>query len=118
MTANDVIREANLLLGYSDNDGNTQLSQRIKNRAVSVFNLVYNDLRRVCGLTRKPIVSLLDEIELPEMAYDVLTCGVAGYLAGAEGDDTQQYMWTTEYQQRRATLSQVSEIDDVIPTIE
>ena len=118
MTANDVVRQAMTLLGYSDNDGNNQLTQRIKNRAVAVFNLVYNDLRRVCELERKPIISLSDEFELPEEAYDILTCGVASYIAGAEGDDTQQYMWSNEYQQRRATLSRVSEIEDVIPSIE
>ena len=118
MTVNEVIKQAIALLGYSDNDGNSQLSRRVMGRAVPIFNLVYNDLRRVCELERKPIISLSDEFELPEEAYDVLACGIASYLAGAEGDDTQQYMWSTEYQQRRVTLSKVSEITDVIPTVD
>lgn len=118
MTANDVIRQAMALLGYSDNDGNSQLTQRIMNRAVPIFNHVYNDLRRVCELPRKPIISLSDEFELPKEAHDVLMCGVASYIAASEGDDAQQYMWSGEYQQRRAGLSRVSEIEDVIPTVD
>jgi hypothetical protein len=118
MTANDVLRQSMAFLGYGDNDGNAQLSQRVTSRAVPIFNLVYNDLRNVCGLNRQPINSLIDEFELPEQALDVLTCGVASYLAAAEGDDTQQYLWSNEYQQRRASLSMVSEIEDVIPSIE
>lgn len=118
MTANDVIKQAIAVLGYSDNDGNSQLTQRVMNRAVSIFNLVYNDLRHICELPRKPIISLSEEIDLPEEAHDVLMCGVAGYIANAEGDDTQQYMWSTEYQQRRTKLSKVSEINDVIPTVD
>lgn len=118
MTANEIFIKAIAVLGYSDNDGNSQLTQRITNRATAIFNLVYNDLRRVCELPRKPIISLSDEFELPEEAHDVLMCGVASYIAQSEGDDTQQYMWSTEYQQRRKTLSRVSEIKDVIPTVE
>ena len=118
MTVNDILIEATALLGYSDNDGNSQLTQRIRNRALPIFNLVYNDLRRVCELPRKPAVSLADKVELSENAIDVLKCGVAGYIAQAEGDDTQQYMWSSEYQQRRAGLSRVGEIKDVIPTVD
>ena len=118
MTANDIIREATALLGYSDNDGNSQLTQRIRNRALPIFNLVYNDLRRVCELKRKPIILLSDEIELPEEAEDVLACGVASYIALSEGDDTMQYMFSTEYQRRRTGLSRVGEIKDVIPTVD
>lgn len=118
MTANEILIKAIAVLGYSDNDGNGQLTQRIRNRATAIFNLVYNDLRRVCGLSRKPIISISDEIELPEEAHDVLMCGVASYIAQAEGDDAQQYMWSSEYQQRRAVLSRVSEIEDVIPTVD
>ena len=118
MTAHDVIRQAVAVLGYSDNDGNSQLTQRIMNLATAIFNLVYNDLRRVCELPHKPIKSLSDEFELPQEAHDILMCGVASYIAQAEGDDTQQYMWSTEYQQRRAGLSRVGEIKDVIPTVD
>ncbi|MBO5210468.1 MAG: hypothetical protein J6B80_00890 [Clostridia bacterium] len=118
MTANEVLMKSMALLGYSDNDGNLQLTQRIRGRAVPLFNLVYNDLRRVCELPRKPIVSLTDEIELPEEAEDVLACGVASYIALSEGDDTMQYMFSAEYQQRRKGLSKVSEIEDVIPTVD
>lgn len=118
MTAHEIIREAISLLGYSDNDGNNQLTQRITNRATAIFNHVYNDLRRVCELPRKPIISLSDEFELSEEAVDILKCGVASYIAQAEGDDVQQYMWSSEYQQRRVGLSRVSEIEDVIPYVE
>lgn len=118
MTVVEIINKAMALLGYSDNDGNTQLSQRIRNRAIPIFNLVYNDLRRISELKHNPIFSLSDSIELPVEAIDVLICGVAAYLAGSEGDDVQQYMWSTEYQQRRTKLSRVGEIKDVIPTVD
>ena len=62
MTANDIIREATALLGYSDNDGNSQLTQRVRNRALPLFNLVYNDLRQVCELKHKPVISLSEKI--------------------------------------------------------
>lgn len=116
MTANEIYKQALSILGYSD--GNTGLTQRTKSRAVAIFNLVYNDLRRISGLDRNPISSISDEIDLPENALDVLTCGVASYIALSEGDDLMQAVYSAEYQQRRTTLSEVTEIEDTLPVVD
>lgn len=118
MKACEVYDNALKLLGYSENNGNNQLTQRVMSRAVALFNIVYGDIRRICGMSIKRIKNLSEETELPEKAIDVLTCGVASYIAMSEGDDNAQAIWSAEYQTRRTTLSQISEISDVIPTPE
>jgi len=69
MTANEVLMKSMALLGYSDNDGNSQLTQRIRNRALPLFNLVYNDLRQVCELKHKPVISLSDDKNTPSRVF-------------------------------------------------
>lgn len=113
-----MITKALNLLGFSENDGNLQLTQRIMNRALPLVNLVYTDLRNVCGMDYKTLDSLTDEIELPEKAFDIFACGLAGYIAQGEGDDNAQYFWSSEYQARRVKLSQVTEYKDTLPTVE
>lgn len=115
MTGSELIKQSLKILGYSDNGGNTQLSGRVMSRAVSLINLVYNDLRRICGEERASVSSLSEELELPEKAADALICGVAAYIALSEGDDLMQAVWSQEYQQRRTALSEVDEIEDVLP---
>ena len=118
MTGCEVYNSALSLLGYAENSGNNQLTQRVMNRALPIINLVYGDLRRICGMEAKRLETLSDEIKLPEKAIDVLVCGVAGYAAMAEGDDSAQAIWSAEYQARRTTLSRVGEIKDVLPSPE
>lgn len=114
----EVYNNALSLLGYAENSGNNQLTSRVMNRALPTINLVYGDLRRICGLEEKRVKTLSEEMELPEKVIDVLICGVAGYVAMAEGDDSAQAIWSAEYQARRTTLSQVGEIKDVLPVVE
>lgn len=118
MTGRKMITQALSLLGFAENDGNMQLTQRVMNRALPLVNLVYTDLRRVCELDYKPLESLADEIELPQKAMDVFACGLAGYIAQSEGDDNAQYFWSSEYQTRRTKLSTVTEYKDALPTVE
>ena len=118
MTANKLVQQALGLLGYAENGGNSQLTQRVMNRAVSLVNLVYADLSRICEVDNKPITSLGDEIKLPERVFDVFACGLAGYIAQSEADENNQYFWATEYQQRRTKLSRVTEYKDVLPVPE
>lgn len=118
MTGCEIYNNALSLLGYAENNGNKQLTQRVMDRAIPLLNLVYGDLRRVCGMDEKRVKSLSEEIELPEKALDICACGVAGYIAMSEGDDSAQAIWSTEYQARRTTLSKVSEIKDVLPTVD
>lgn len=118
MTAVKIVHQALGLLGYAENDGNSQLTQRVMNRVVSLVNLVYGDLSRICEVENKPITTLSEEIKLPEKALDVFACGLAGYIAQSEGDDNAQYFWSNEYQQRRTKLSQVTSYKDVLPVPE
>ena len=113
-----MMSKALALLGYSENDGNSQLTQRVRNRALPLCNLIYTDLRNICGEEYKTLETLTDEIELPEKALDVFACGLAGYIAQSEGDDNSQYFWSNEYQNRRTTLSKVTEYKDTLPTVE
>lgn len=115
MTGSKMINQALGLLGYSESNGNTQLTQRVMNRALPLVNLVYSDLRRVCGLENKRLKTLSEEIELPEKTLDIFACGLAGYIAQSEGDDNAQYFWAAEYQARRTSLSKVTQYEDVLP---
>lgn len=115
MTAIKMTTQALNLLGYAENNGNTQLTQRVMNRALSLVNLVYTDLSRVCEADNKPITTLSDEIKLPEKAFDVFACGLASYIAKSENDDNNQYFWSQEYQIRRTKLSRITSYKDVLP---
>lgn len=115
MTGSDILKRALALLGYSDAGGNPQLSERVTKRAVPLINLVYNDLRRISNLEAVSISHLNDEIVLPDRAVDIAVCGVASYVALSEGDDLMQAVWSAEYSRRRTTLSEVTEIENVLP---
>lgn len=115
MTGNEILQRALALLGYAENNGNLQLTQRILQKALPLVNLVYGDIARMCGIKKERLESLSEEIELSDKAADVFTCGVAAYIAATEGDDSAQALWSAEYQSRRTTLSRVTEINDVLP---
>ena len=118
MTALEIYNKSSAILGYSDSNNNTNLTGRVINRAVPLFNIVYSDMRRICGMVPKNIESLSDEVEIPEKAIEVMVCGLASYIANSEGDDNMQAFWSAEYQARRTTLSRVEEIEDVLPNVE
>lgn len=118
MTGNDILNRALGLLGYAENNGNTQLTQRILQKALPLVNLVYGDIARMCGLEDKRLESLNEEVALSNKAADVFACGVAGYIAGTEGDDSAQALWMAEYQTRRTILSKITEYTDTLPTPE
>lgn len=118
MTALEIYNKSLALLGYSDSNNNAQLTGRVMNRAIPLFNIVYSDMRRICGMAPKSIKSLGDEVELPENAVDVMVCGLASYIANSEGDDNMQAFWSAEYQGRRVTLSTTYQIEDVLPNVD
>ena len=118
MTGRQMITRALSLLGFAENDGNLQLTQRVMNRALPLVNLVYGDLNAILGNEHKPLENLNDKISLPIKALDIFACGLAGYIAQSEGDDNAQYFWSSEYQARRVKLSQVTEYKDTLPTVE
>ena len=118
MTGNVILQQALLLLGYTDSNGNAQLTQRTLQKALPLVNLVYSDIKRMCGVDEKPLGSLTDEIKTPDKANEVFVCGVASYIAATEGDDAAQAFWSAEYTTRKTTLTRITEIKDSIPVPE
>ena len=115
MTGNDILQRALGLLGYAENNGNTQLTQRILQHALPLTNLVYGDIARMCGIKKERLNSLLDEFEISDKAADVFACGLAGYIAASEGDDNAHAFWAAEYNTRRTTLSKITTVKDELP---
>lgn len=110
---NDALR----LLDYTDNDGNPELSQRIRNKAIVTVNLVYGDMWRICRDTDfRPIASLDDEIALPKKATgDVFLYGLAMHIARNENDGDQQQYFAYLYNSRRAGLTKFDRLKNIIP---
>lgn len=115
--ANIILNDSLRLLGYTDNDGNPELSQRIRNKAIVTVNLVYGDLWRICKDTDfEPITSLDDEIKLPKKATgDVFLYGLAMHLARNENDGDQQQYFAYLYNSRRAGLTKFDRLKNIIP---
>lgn len=118
MTGNDILNKALSLLGFFDSNGNSQLTQRIMQKALGIINFVYIDLMRICGIESEPLESLNKKVNLSQYAIEVLVCGVASYIADTEGDDNAQALWSAEYQARRTTLSSIQQYKDVLPNAE
>ena len=115
MTGNEILQRALALLGYAENNGNAQLTQRVLQKALPLVNLVYGDIARMCRIKKERLESLAEEIELSDKAADVFACGIAAYIAATEGDDSAQALWSAEYQSRRTTLTKFTERKDVLP---
>ena len=117
MKASELLNNTLKLLGYSDADGNVELTQRIRNSGVMVINLVYGDLWRACNNGDfEPIKSLSDEIKLPIKALgDVFLYGVAMHIARSENDGDQQQYYTMLYNAKRAGLTQYKRVTNVWP---
>lgn len=117
MTVNTVFNNALKMLNYTDSDGNPELTQRLRNRAIITFNLVYGDLWRICKREEFiPIKSLSDEIDLPQKALgDVILYGLAMHIARSENDGDQQQFFAHLYNARRAGLTEYEKVKNVIP---
>jgi len=118
MTGNDILNRALGLLGYAENNGNLQLTQRVLQKSLPLLNMVYGDIARICGINKQRIDDLNEKIEISDKAADVFACGLASYIANSEGDDNAQAFWAAEYQSRRTTLSSVTEFKDILPVPE
>ena len=118
MTALQIANKSLALLGYTDNNNNTDLTQRVLNRILPLVNLVFSDICRMCDMKEKEIKSLDEDFSLPEKAVSVMACGLAAYIAAAEGDETAQIFWAEEYSQRKTSMTQMCEYSDELPTPE
>ena len=117
MKAITLLNDALKMLGYSDSDGNAELTQRLRNRAVVTVNLVYGDLWRIFNSESfKTIKSMDDEVALPEKALgDVFLYGLAMHIARSENDGDQQQFFTMLYNAKRAGLTQYDKVKNTVP---
>ena len=117
MKASELLNNTLKIIGYSDSDGNVELTQRVRNGAIVTINLVYGDLWRIFNKGAfKPIKSLDDEIDLPQEALgDVFMYGLAMHITRNENDGDQQQYYAMLYNARRASLTQYTTVKNVIP---
>lgn len=117
MTARQAVNTALDLLGYTDNNGNEQLTRRIMNKAVSVVNTVYSDLWGVVQGPAEfvPVKTLSEDIALAGRAAEAFPYGIAAFLAQSENDGDQQQLWMSVYNRRRAGLSRLTTVKDSVP---
>ena len=117
MRASEILNNTLKMLGYSDSDGNAELTGRIRNGAVVNVNLVYGDLWRACNSGEfEPIKSLDNEIKLPQKAIgDVFMYGLAMHIARSENDGDQQQYYTILYNAKRAGLTRYDVVKNKWP---
>ena len=120
MKAKELLNSTLKMIGYSDSDGNVELTSRIRNSAIVTVNLVYSDLHRAVGSGEfEPIKSLDDEIKLPQKALgDVFMYGIAMHIARSENDGDQQQYYTMLYNSRRAGLTSYTAVKNAWPSPE
>lgn len=120
MKAKELLNSALKMLGYTNADGNAELTGRTRNSAIVTVNLVYSDLcKMVSKEPFKPIKSLDDEILLPQKATDeCFWYGLAMHIARSENDGDQQQYFATLYNAKRAGLTQYDKVKNVIPRVE
>lgn len=120
MTGKEMFKKSLILLGYTDSMGETSAEQRFNSRAITAVNAIYGDLYYTQGIDGfKPIERLEDEINLSERALnDIMPYGVAMLLAQSEGAGDEQQLFSSIYNQKRAAMSRITTIEDVIPSVE
>ena len=120
MKATELLNNTLKMLGYTNADGNAELTGRIRNSAIVTVNLVYSDLWKTAS--REPfeqIKSLDDEILLPQKATDeCFLYGLAMHIARSENDGDQQQFYTALYNSKRAGLANYEKIKNIIPRVE
>lgn len=117
MTARQIVNNALKLLGYTDANGNSELPQRILNKAVPLINVIYSELARIESvLDFEPIKTLNDKIKLTERVLsEIMPAGVAMLIAASEEDGVSEALWAEIYNRKKVTLSRFEEKQDSIP---
>lgn len=117
MKATELLNNALKMLGYSDSDGNAELTQRIVNGAIVVLNLVYSDLWHTFNTGDfTPIKNLDDNINIPpNVLYDTFLYGVAMHIARNENDGDQQQYFAALYNAKRAGLTRYDKVKNTLP---
>ena len=117
MRAIELLNNALKMLGYSDNDGNVELTSRIRNSAIVTVNLVYEDLWKMCNEGDfEPIKSLNEEIKFPTKATgEVFLYGLAMHIARSENDGDQQQYFAALYNSKRAGMTKHTFVKNILP---
>ena len=117
MKAKELLNSALKILGYTNADGNVELTGRIRNSAIVTVNLVYSDLWRMASNeTFEPIKSLDDEILLPQKVTDeCFLYGLAMHISRSENDGDQQQFYAALYNSKRAGLTTYETVKNTWP---
>lgn len=117
MTGGDMISKALLMLGLSDEQGNTT-NPRYQTASLSALNTVYADLYYKFNTEGFKEISLHENIDLPErVVFDVMPYGVAAHIATAIGDGENQQFYAEIYNQKRKICGG-SSVSDTLPTVD
>lgn len=120
MKANEILNNTLKMLGYTESDGNVQLTQRIRNSAITNINLVYSDLWKT--VSKEPfecIKSLDDEIQLPQnILSECFLYGLAMHISRSENNGDQQQYFSYLYNSKRAGLTHYERLKNAIPRVE
>nr|DAO88777.1 MAG TPA: hypothetical protein [Caudoviricetes sp.] len=116
MTAKEMISKVIILLGYSDEQGNTSDS-RFQVISKNALNFVYSDLFYCLNSEGfKEIKALSEEIPLPErILYDVMPYGVAAFIAESLGDGEKQQYFAVIYNSKKASLTHYDDMETDVP---
>lgn len=111
MTGYDLCKRAFVLLGYSDADGRIAGEDGLLKRAEDVLGEICGDLEVV------PPSCLTDPVSAPPAALETIPYGVAMLLSFGADDGTKNRMFTSLYNQKRATVKgRITKIGDALPT--
>ena len=121
MTGNDALRQALVLLNYTDANGNISAGNNanLTKRALPLINQIYADLwePRGAGAVFSPLKGLGETLDLDGyVCFNVLPYGVAMMLAASDGDVDNQSLYAQLYNQRRpSAFKQSDHIQDRWP---
>lgn len=117
MTGIEMLKSVMSLLGYTPSGGDSGFDTRTVAKGLTALNLIYRDLRQICGGGEfEPLKALNEEILLDSRALnDVMPYGVAMLMAQSESDGDSQQLYAAVYNRKRTGLSQTDKITDVLP---
>ena len=121
MTGNEILKQAYILLNYTDNNGNIQAANNanMSKRSLSLINQIYADSweSREVGATFVPLHALHETLDLNDYTlFNIMPYGVAMLIAQSDGDTDNQTLYATLYNQRRpSAFTQSAKIADRLP---
>ncbi len=121
MTGDQLIRQALLLLNYTNHRGEIDRcgSEELFRRGTAIINSVLADVLPIEGKPITALRTLNDELPAEEhTAAAVMPYGVAMLLAQSEGDGTNQQLMASIYNQKRSSIRRPAErVTDCIPSL-